>query len=155
MEDASIASNSQKPKTPESRHTSRPSSVKNVFLVIAILVVFTTGVFLAGGFGRFVAVIYDPVALAVAALLFGQYVLLKGRDRSRLYRIELDRMREKRAEDLRFLQGMAKELEALEKDVATIPASSRESRDDKPGSYVIQEICARIHDLAAHSRRLQ
>jgi hypothetical protein len=101
-----------------------PSPLKNALLILAIIAVFALGVVLSGGAKEFVRVLYGPGPLVVAILLILQYILLKGRDRSRLYKMELDQVREKRREEADFLRRLEAEIRHIENAVEPAPGPS-------------------------------
>jgi uncharacterized integral membrane protein len=74
----------------------------------------------------FLAIIYSPFAFAIMLIVVLEYVILKAVDRSRIYRLEIERLRSKRAEDIalwRDLEGhlseALKRLQELEGGAAT------------------------------------
>jgi hypothetical protein len=91
-----------------------PSPVKNIILILAIVTVFVTGLILTTHGKDFLRSLYSPVAIIVVIFLAIEYIALKGRDRSRIYRIELDHARTKRRQDLEFLRGVEKEISEIE-----------------------------------------
>ncbi|HUT23715.1 MAG TPA: hypothetical protein VM492_05185, partial [Sumerlaeia bacterium] len=108
-----------------------PSPLKNALLILAIITVFALGVVLSGGAKEFIRVLYGPVPLVIAILLIIQYILLKGRDRSRLYKMELDQVRLKRREEtdfLRRLEGELQEIESALEAAGENPSPERPSR---------------------------
>ena len=122
------------PRTPSGaarlrrRRGGRPHAprLRPVWLILAILGVFALGLHLSGGLGEFLQNLYSPVAIIVVVFLVIEYIVLEGRDRSRIYRIELDQMREKRRLDAAFLREVEDELRRLE-DGFSDPASSNPS----------------------------
>jgi hypothetical protein len=90
------------------------SPVKNAVLLLGIVVVFVIGLILTIQGKDFLRSLYSPVAIIVVIFLAIEYIALKGRDRSRIYKIELDHARTKRRQDLEFLRGVEKELSEIE-----------------------------------------
>lgn len=113
------------PSTPSRSSTARlrkrqprpPSPVKNIILILAIVAVFVTGLILTTHGKDFLRSLYSPVAIIVVIFLAIEYIALKGRDRSRIYKIELEQARTKRQQDLEFLRGVEKELSEIEETI--------------------------------------
>jgi hypothetical protein len=99
-----------------------PASVKNAWLITAIAVVFLIGVVWSAGPQRTIEFLYEPTAIVILVLVLLEYIVLKGRDRSRIYRIELEKMRDKRHQDIEFLRELEAVLAALEKDLESLGA---------------------------------
>lgn len=99
-----------------------PASVKNAWLITAIVVVFLVGVVWSAGIAQTIRFLYEPIAIVILVLVLLEYIVLKGRDRSRIYRIELEKMRDKRHQDIEFLREQEAALAALEKDLESLGA---------------------------------
>jgi hypothetical protein len=97
-----------------------PASVKNAWLITAIAVVFLAGIVWSAGVQATVRFLYEPSAIVILVLVLLEYIVLKGRDRSRIYRIELEKMRDKRHRDIEFLRELEAALAALEKDLEAL-----------------------------------
>lgn len=91
-----------------------PHRLSNGALILIILGVFFTGLILSGLAQGLLRKIYDPMAFVLLVLLFVEYILLKGRDRSRIYRLELDQLHEKRRADLRDIRQWESQLGEIE-----------------------------------------
>ncbi|NQU42485.1 hypothetical protein HQ520_04315 [bacterium] len=104
-----------------SRRPKPPSSLKTAVLVAAIFVTFAVGVALSDYRSEVVRWLYSPIAIVLVILLFIEYIVLKGRDRSRIYRIELEQARHKRVEDQEYLRHLEERLLAMEKEVPSPP----------------------------------
>lgn len=101
-----------------SRKTARaPSRLKNYGLVAAIAIVFSLGVYLAGGGREFLQGIYSHFAILLVVFLIIEYIVLKGRDRSRIYKIERDQARARRREDIEFLREIEERIETVQQDL--------------------------------------
>ena len=61
--------------------------------------------------------LYNPWAAFVAVVMLVEYVLLKGADRSSIYRRELEACRSRRGEDLLGFQEMERELVLLREEL--------------------------------------
>jgi hypothetical protein len=85
------------------------------WLILALFAVFSAGIVLSGNGRDFLRYLYSPVAIIVVIFAIAEYIVLKGRDRSRIYRLELDQMREKRHQEIDFLHEMEDELRETER----------------------------------------
>jgi len=95
------------------RRTAAPGRVKNYTLIGAIVLVFSLGIYLAGGGRELLRHAYSHFAILLLVFLIIEYIVLKGRDRSRIYRIERDQARAKRREDMEFLRETGEEIERI------------------------------------------
>ena len=77
--------------------------------------------------------------VGLLVLLFVEYILLKGRDRSRIYRIELDQLHEKRNADLRDIRQWESQLGEIEGLFA--------NRDDGRSDNASQEALEKVRQL--------
>ena len=111
----------------ERRQTTSKLWLKQSLLILAILAVFGLGVVSSGNATQWLRKLYSPFAVIIVTVLVVQYILLKGRDRSRLYRMEIDQLRERRREDSDFLQEMEEELRKLDERLAPSEPDSPES----------------------------
>lgn len=91
-----------------------PSPAKNAALILGIVLIFGTGLGISRQGIDFFRFLYHPMAIIVVILLLIQYIILKGRDKSRIYRIELEQARRKRQEDLEFFQRLEATIQKLE-----------------------------------------
>jgi hypothetical protein len=71
-----------------------------LFLVFAVILV----LFLSGWHEKILEVIYGKVALVILAVMLVEYLVLKARDRSRFYRLQLHMINNRRREDLCVLR---------------------------------------------------
>ena len=87
--------------------------------------------------------LYSPYAAFVAVVMLVEYVLLKGADRSALYRRELEAARQKRREDLLALREMETALVRLTDRLDRSPeCASEEARREL--IKVIERLRSRI-----------
>ncbi|MBN1867577.1 hypothetical protein JW916_09820 [Candidatus Sumerlaeota bacterium] len=126
------------------RRRQSAARARTAWLIGAIVLVFVAGIFLSGGGIEFVRSLYSPVALIVVIFLIVEYVVLKGRDRSRLYRIELDQMREKRRRDNEFLHDIERDIQSVENDLASLE-DRFESGDDR--GQELRRLRSKFEDL--------
>lgn len=71
-----------------------------------------------GNFRPIVRVLYSPYAGFVAVVMLVEYIILKGADRSALYRRELEAARAKRRDDLLAMQKIEAALVELDEELA-------------------------------------
>jgi hypothetical protein len=71
-----------------------------ILLAVAVVVI----MFISGMAERLRAMFYGPTALAVLVALIIQFLVLKARDRSRFYRLQLHMISNRRREDLCLLR---------------------------------------------------
>lgn len=90
---------------------------KSVAVVLILLVGLVALIIRTGNMPRLLEWIYSPQARLTAVIMLVEYVVLKGADRSAIYRRELEAVRAKRAEDLRAFQMLETELTALRGDL--------------------------------------
>lgn len=94
--------------TPRPRRRLRSGELATL-ITIGIL-----GLILVTGNARgLLRILYSPTAGLIAVVMLVEYILLKGADRSALYRRELDAARSKRREDLLALREMEERIVEL------------------------------------------
>ncbi len=91
--------------------------------VIALIVV-------TGNFSAIVRVLYSPYAAFVAVVMLVEYIILKGADRSALYRRELEATRAKRRDDLLEMQKIEAALVELDEELAGIDGDAEADNGD-------------------------
>jgi DNA-binding helix-hairpin-helix protein with protein kinase domain len=115
MDDSPSSPPPTSPAAPEARRALRVRPrIPNAWLILAIVIVFGAGVVMSGAGGKVIDKLYGPAALIIVVILIIQYILLKGRDRSRVYKIEIERMRAKRHDDIERTRHIDAELANLE-----------------------------------------
>lgn len=94
-----------------SRHWYRLRSGELVILIAVGIVVL---VFATGNYRTLLEKLYSPYAAFVAVIMLLEYVVLKGADRSALFRRQLHAAREKRRDDLLTMREMEGRLAQME-----------------------------------------
>lgn len=131
-------------------------------LILAILVIFGIGLGLSKQGDDFIRkLLYSPVAIIVVLFLGVEYLILKGRDRTRILKIELDQARRKKQEDLEFMRRAEANLGLLEKEAEALLQSaaknSHETGDlegrEAAGNPDIQTACEQILQKLRDLRR--
>lgn len=90
--------------------------------VIALIVV-------TGNFPAIVRVLYSPYAAFVAVVMLVEYIILKGADRSALYRRELEATRAKRRDDLLAMRKIEAALVELDDELAEAEGGAGDEAD--------------------------
>lgn len=129
LRDTAMASTSPTPLPSDAplrkrRVKSSPLRVKNAWLIAAIVVVFLVGVVWSGRAGHILSFLYKPLSIVLIVVLTIEYILLKGRDRTRIYKIEVEKMQKKRDDDIELMRNLERELIALEKNLDSLAAPS-------------------------------
>lgn len=132
-------------KSPRAKPT---FSAGHYFLLVALvgagLLVMTDNV------GPFVQYLYRPYSLVILVVIGAMYLLQKGSDRSRMYRLELRDMRRRRVENLQFRRELADRLERVSKQIGE---TAGQSESDLPEglSAAKKELDAAVEDLRERS----
>lgn len=83
-------------------------------------------IIVTGNFTRIAQWLFSPTAIIIVVVILLQYLLLKGADRSDIYRRELEAARQKRRDDLLALRELEARLSAMRanlEDVLQQPAT--------------------------------
>ncbi|MFW6304082.1 MAG: hypothetical protein ACOC2L_05615 [Candidatus Sumerlaeota bacterium] len=126
--------------------------MRNAWLIIAIITVFLIGLILQVGWETFLDLLYRPVAIVIIVFLAIEYILIKGRDRSRIYRIELQQLREKRREDIEFIRNLEEDLEKMDETLAKLRMSLPSDAEDEMEH--IRDIRERLDSVRSHLKDL-
>lgn len=107
---------------------------KNAWLILGIVSVFGVGLVLSGTagvlFDTFANRLYGAFAVLLIVILMVEYILLKGRDRSRVYKIELEALREKRERDVGSMRQLEATLGHLDTSLKSLLDSQALSADE-------------------------
>jgi hypothetical protein len=77
-------------------------------IILLLLVFLLVLLLITNSYQTLIDILYSPFSFAILLIIVLEYVILKGVDRSRIYRLEIERLRSKRAEDIalwRDLEG--------------------------------------------------
>jgi purine-cytosine permease-like protein len=77
-----------------------------ILIVIGVLIL----IVVTGNYPKIIEAIYGPYTVLIAVIMLVEYLILKGGDRSDLYRRELEVARHKRRDDLLALREMETQL---------------------------------------------
>jgi len=83
--------------------------------IILTILIFVLLLFFSGHLPQFLGLIYSPVSFLILVIIIGEYIILKGIDRSRIYRIQLRALRSKRNDDIQFLRAVEQKILEIEK----------------------------------------
>jgi len=103
-------SDSPSPKESQAAKRAWPRAGEVILLVIAA---FCGLVLLTQDFGLVTHFFYSPLAIILLIVVFIEYLIIKGGDRSRLYLIELERMREREQEQIAQTRRAIEEIHRL------------------------------------------
>ncbi|MBN1900988.1 hypothetical protein JW926_06645 [Candidatus Sumerlaeota bacterium] len=62
----------------------------------------------------FFSLLYSPYSFLLMVVIILEYVILKGRDRSRIYKLEIQRLKLKRMKDADFHKRLEKEIHEIQ-----------------------------------------
>ncbi len=132
---------------PMRKRKAKPATarVKNAWLIAGIILVFTAGMIWSGWAGSLLKYLYEPLPIIVIVILMIEYILLKGRDRSRIYKIELEKMRKKRAGDIEFMRNLERDLQGLRDNIDSLIESSPQESPAAGGN--LQDLRDRLERL--------
>ena len=106
-------------------------------IVLLAIAAFCLAVLLTQDLGLVTGLFYSPVAIILLVVVFVEYLIIKGGDRSRLYLLELERMREREQEHVAQTRRALEEIrDTLEH--CRIPARGHEDSEtsDMPTAEV-------------------
>lgn len=91
-----------------------------LIITIALLVVALLGLLLlaTNDISLFFSLLYSPYSFLILALMLVEYLFLKGMDRSKVYKLENDRLKSKRQRDI----ALMKKIETQIRDIAASPS---------------------------------
>jgi len=69
-------------------------------IFLGIVVVLGLLMLLTGDIRRFLSILYSPYSFLLLVVILIEYFILKGMDRSRIYKLELERLKKKREREL-------------------------------------------------------
>jgi amino acid permease len=109
---------SDSPSPKEQRSPTRvwPRAGEVILLLIAA---FCLLVLLTQDFGLVTRFFYSPLAIILLIVVFVEYLIIKGGDRSRLYLLELERMREREEEQVARIRRACDEIRRLRTPAAS------------------------------------
>lgn len=134
----------QKPKRSRSRIL-LPRLGEILLLVVAV---FCLAVLITQDLKLVTRFIYSPLAVILLIVVFVEFLIIKGGDRSRLYRIELDRMREREDEQVtRARQAVAQVNRGLDLCKDRLKAEDADASDRVAAADEVEECLVSIGKL--------
>lgn len=82
--------------------------VLGLIIILGILFLLTHDVKL------FFSILYSPYSFLLMIVIFLEYIILKGMDRSRIYKLEIQRLKQKRQKDMGFHQKLEKQVQEIQ-----------------------------------------
>ena len=111
-----------------------------VAILLCVLLLFT------GSLSTFLSILYSPFLFIILVVIITEYIILKGADRSRIYRIEIDRLRDKRKEDIAFSREIETELQRLVSALSELEATDTKQRRI-PWKKITEETREKLQEL--------
>ena len=111
-----------------------------VAILLCVLLLFT------GSLSTFLSILYSPFSFIILVVIITEYIILKGADRSRIYRIEIDRLRDKRKEDIAFSREIETELQRLVSALGELEATDAKQRRI-PWKKITEETREKLQEL--------
>lgn len=96
-----------------------------ILIVIGVLIL----IVVTGNYARIIEAIYGPYTVLIAVIMLVEYLILKGGDRSDLYRRELEVARHKRRDDLLALREMETQLVEMRSHMQLLINPENENED--------------------------
>ncbi|HPS00399.1 MAG TPA: hypothetical protein PLA90_02545, partial [Candidatus Sumerlaeota bacterium] len=126
------------------RQRNSARGVKNTWLIAAIILVFFFGIVWSGHAKDLFGMLYGRGAVLIVVVLIIEYIILKGRDRSRFYKLELLKMRDKRRNYIEFVRNLEAQLDQVESSLK--PLADLLPPGD-PNQAALQQATHQIEDL--------
>ena len=104
------------------KNLSAPYIVVIVFLVA--LIISSILLLITNDIDIFVSLLYSPYSFLLLMVVLVEYIVLKGIDRSKVYRLENQRLKAKRSREMEFRQRMERELREIQKEMEKTGSSS-------------------------------
>ncbi|HBF34392.1 TPA: hypothetical protein DDW35_07490 [Candidatus Sumerlaeota bacterium] len=141
------------------RQAPTPPSRNKTLLMVGLIFLALASSFIFSHRGEntqeFIKQLYSPVVAIIIFFLALEYIILKGRDRSRVLHIELEQAREKRQSDLEFLRKLDSQLLHMQNKLHTLETQLENAESNPPQEIqqhvrVLRESIAELQsDLAA------
>lgn len=106
---------------PEKQKTQKPKRSNFSYLlaqgVLVIIALLGLLLLLLDDYTLFARILYSPYSFLVLVIMLLEYVVLKGLDRSRIYKLELKRLKAKREKDLVARRKLDEKLKDIEDEL--------------------------------------
>ena len=123
-------SDGQNPKEKQRGKRCLPRAAEAILILIAL---FSTLILLTQDYQWMLRLFYSPLAIILLIVVFVEYLIIKGGDRSRLYLIEIERMREREQEQVVRMRHALEELDRLR---AAVTPSGQPASSDPPATNI-------------------
>lgn len=95
------------------RPTILPVRVSLIEIIIICLISLCVLLLVSNNVESFIRLLYSPVSFLVLIVVIGEYIILKSADRSRIYKIELDQLRELQMRRIKMFHRLEQQLDEL------------------------------------------
>ncbi len=86
-----------------------------VIIILVLIIVHGVIFLLTRDWETIYRILYNPYSFFLLVVVIIEYILLKGMDRSRIYKLEVDRLKKKRRKDMEFHVRVEKEIREMER----------------------------------------
>jgi len=95
----------------------RLSRTSYLILEIILILIIILGVFILiiRDFKKVSELLYHPYSFFLLFVVILEYIILKGMDRSRIYKLEVERLKKKRRKDMEFHVRVEKQIREIQK----------------------------------------
>jgi len=116
-------------------------------IILLVIAAFCILVLLTQDLGLVTRFFYSPLAIILLIVVFVEYLIIKGGDRSRLYLIELERMREREQEHVARTRRALEEIHRAIEGIHPSATPSEGSGAPLPPVAVAEECLKRVEHL--------
>ena len=134
----------KKQKTKNSRILKAPSPIEILLLGVIVICCF---LLLTQDFNLFLKIFYSKFSFLILFLLILEFLIIKSSDRSKVYRNELERLREIQEENLMIVRDVENRL-----DDALKVLSDGENKEELERP-LLEEVHGRIEDVVAQLKK--
>jgi hypothetical protein len=86
-------------------------------IVLAVILILAILLLLIDDFRLFFSLFYSPFSFLLLVVILIEYIILKSMDRSRIYKLELERLKIKRDKDLAFQQSLESQIKNIYREL--------------------------------------
>jgi len=92
-------------------------------IVLIIVVLLGVLLLLTNDINVFFSILYSPYSFLLMVVVLVEYVVMKGLDRSRVYKLENERLKAKRQKELALRQNLEKKLTDIQSEIGDAKSS--------------------------------
>ncbi len=132
------------------RPTIIPVRISILEVIIVCLISLCILLLVTNNVESFINVLYSPVAFLVLVVVLVEYIILKSADRSRLYKIELDYLRQRKIEQIKIFHQLERRLEEVVKVLHNLKTYTSEPEKQEELERLknrMQQLKDQIHSL--------